>query len=100
MVTEVEALSLPAGKIQGGPWVSRYLACGVEGCGGGKGYRVTASPKSHPVCLVPLLGFDPDFVCVHSFAGTQVRLSVKSTARWSLSVPSLEGISCPLYLSF
>ena len=97
MVTEAEALFLPAGKIQSGPWMSRCLACGSEGCGGGKGYRVTASPRSHPVCLVPLLGFDPDFVCVHSFA-VQVRLSVKSTACLSSSVPSLEGISCPLYL--
>lgn len=56
------------------------------GCGGAKGYRVTAFPKSHLACLVPVLGFDPDFICVHSFAGTQVRLS---------EVHSLLVLACP-----
>ena len=48
MVTEVEALSLPAGKIQSGPWVSRYLACGVRGCKGLQSHSLPQIPPGMP----------------------------------------------------
>ena len=48
MVTEEEALSPPAGKIESGPWVSRYLACGVQGCKGLQSHSLPQIPAGVP----------------------------------------------------